>query len=57
MATLQHIIAERFLAKLSESKHINGEQIDQLRTLLGENKKPKPDDFAKIFSLSSGDVK
>jgi len=57
MATLQQTIAERFLASLSESKHFSGEQIDQLRALLSDNKKPKPDDFAKIFLLSSGDVK
>jgi len=57
MATLQQIIAERFLTKLSESEDIDGSQIDQLRALLAENRKPKPDDFMRIFSLSSGDVK
>jgi hypothetical protein len=57
MATLQKIIADKFLCKLSESKSVSGAQIDKLRGLLAEDKKPKPEDFAKIFSLTSGDVK
>lgn len=57
MATLQQTIADKFLCKLSESKSVSGAQIDKLLVLLAENKKPKPEDFAKIFSLTSGDVK
>ena len=57
MATLQKIIADKFLCKLSESKSVSGAQIDKLRGLLAEDKKPKPEDFAKIFSLTSGDLK
>jgi hypothetical protein len=57
MATLQQTIADKFLSKLSESKSISGEQIDKLRALLADNKKPKPEDFARIFSLTSGDIK
>jgi hypothetical protein len=54
MATLQQQIAETFLAKLSESKVIDAEKIDQLRTLLANNKKPKVDDFVKIFTVPAG---
>jgi hypothetical protein len=54
MATLQEQIAESFLANLSESKTIDAEKIDQLRTLLATSKKPKPEDFVKIFTLPAG---
>lgn len=54
MATLQQQIAEKFLAKLAESKQVDAEKIDQLRKLLTENKKLKADDFVKIFSLPAG---
>ena len=58
MSTLQQQIAEKFLAKLAESKHVDAEKIDQLRTLLATSKKPKADDFAKIFTLPlGGDLK
>jgi hypothetical protein len=54
MATLQQQIAEAFLAKLSESKAIDTEKINQLRSLLTNSKKPKADDFVKIFTLFVG---
>jgi hypothetical protein len=54
MPTLQQQIAEKFLAKLAESKHVDAEKIDQLRNLLADSKKPKADDFVKIFSLPAG---
>ncbi len=54
MATPQQQIAEKFLAKLVESKDVDAEKIDQLRTLLANSKKPKADDFVKIFSLPAG---
>ena len=54
MATLQQQIAEKFLAKLAESKDVDAEKIDQLRTLFANNKKPKADDFVKVFSLPAG---
>ena len=47
-------IGERFLAKLAESKEFDAEKIDQLRTLLANGKKPKPDEFVKIFSRPAG---
>jgi hypothetical protein len=54
MATLQQQIAEKFLTKLSESKDMDAEKIDQLRSLLADSKKLKADEFVKIFSLPAG---
>ncbi len=54
MATLQQQIAEKFLARLAESKKVDAEKIEQLRVLLAESKKPKAEDFLKIFSLPAG---
>jgi hypothetical protein len=54
MATLQQQIAETFLAKLAESKAMDAEKIDKLRTLLSNSKKPKADDLVKIFTLPAG---
>jgi hypothetical protein len=58
MPTLQQQIAEKFLAKLAESKDVDAQKIDQLRKLLADSKKVKADDFVKIFALpAGGDVK
>jgi hypothetical protein len=58
MVTLQQQIAEKFLAKLAESKEVDASKIEQLRALLADSKKIKADDFIKIFSLpAGGDVK
>jgi hypothetical protein len=54
MATLQQTIAEKFLSKLAESEDIDAEKIEQLRILLVDSKKPKPDDFVGIFSRPAG---
>lgn len=54
MATLQQQIAEKFLAKLAQSKAVDAEKLDQLRTLLEDGKKLKADDFVKIFSAPAG---
>jgi len=54
MPTLQQQIAEKFLARLAESKDVDAEKIDQLRTILTNNTRPKADDFVKIFSLPTG---
>jgi hypothetical protein len=54
MATLQQQIAEKFLAKLAQSKDVDAEKLDQLRSLLADSKKLKADDFVKIFSLPAG---
>lgn len=54
MVTLQQQIAKKFLTKLSESKDLDKEKIDQLRMLLVEGKKVKAEDLVKIFSLPAG---
>ena len=54
MATLQKQIADKFLAKLDQSKDLDAEKIDQLRTLLADTKKLKADDLVKVFSLPAG---
>ena len=54
MPTLQEQIAEKFLAKLADSKDFDAQKIDQLRTLLANSKKPKADDFVQIFTLPAG---
>ena len=58
MATLQQQIAEKFLAQLAESKEVSAEKIDKLRSALAAAKKPKADDFVKIFTEPDhGDIK
>ena len=47
-------IADKFLVKLSESKDVDAEKINQLRKLLADHKKPKAEDFVKIFSIPAG---
>lgn len=55
--TLQQQIVSKFLEKLAESEHLDARQIGLLRTLLRDSKRPKADDFLKIFSLTAnGDV-
>lgn len=54
MPTLQQQIAEKFLAKLADTKDVDAEKIEQLRSLLAGSKKLKADDFVKIFSLPAG---
>lgn len=54
MATLYQQIAEKFLAKLADSKDADAERIDQLRGLLADGKKVKSEDFVKIFSAPAG---
>ena len=58
MPTLHQKIADKFLAKLAESKDADTEKIEQLRVLLADGKKLKSEDFVKIFSdPAGGDVK
>jgi len=58
MATLQQQIASKFLERLAESKQVDASKVEQLRKLLTDSKRPKADDFVKIFSLpAGGDVK
>ena len=58
MATLQQIIAEKFLSALAEGKDVDVEKMRQLLELLAHGKKPKADNFVMIFAGSTGgDVK
>ena len=58
MATLQHIIVEKFLAKQSNDKTIPPEKIEQIRALLSKRKKLRPEDLVNIFTRAAdGDVK
>lgn len=50
MATLQQQIAEKFIARLTESKEISAEKREKLRLALAADKKLKPEDYVKIFS-------
>jgi hypothetical protein len=54
MATIQQTISEKFLQRLVGSKDIDPGQIEQLRALLSEGKKPKPEDFVRVFSAPPG---
>jgi hypothetical protein len=58
MATLQQKVAEKFLARLKEGKDLDAEKIEQLRKLIADSKKPKAEDFIKVFTApAGGDVK
>ena len=58
MATIQQQIADKFLAKLTESKDVDAEKINQLRSVLSDNKKVKAEDLVKVFSApAGGDIK
>jgi hypothetical protein len=54
MSTIQEQIAEKFLTKLAASKDVDAAKIDQLRSVLADSKKPKADDFVKIFMFPAG---
>jgi hypothetical protein len=54
MATIQQTIADKFLAKLAQSKVLDAERIDEIRGLLGDGKKVKAEDLVRIFSLPPG---
>lgn len=58
METLQQRVASKFLASLTEHNALDQNKIDELRQLIGHGKKPKADDFIKIFTTpAGGDVK
>lgn len=54
MANLQQQIAEKFLAALAENKDVGAEEIAQLRQLLTRGKKPKADEFIRVFTAPAG---
>ncbi|WP_271574246.1 hypothetical protein [Bradyrhizobium sp. CCBAU 11361] len=54
---MQKTIAEKFLAKLAEDADFDSKKIEQITVLLAADKKPKADDFAKVFaSDDAGDI-
>ena len=55
MPIIQQTIADKFLTKLADGKEVDNIRIEQLRDLLVNNKKLKPDDFVKIFTIPAGD--
>jgi hypothetical protein len=55
MDTLHQQIVSKFLSKLADSKQVDVGKIQQLRQLLTDNKKPKADDFIKLFTLPAGE--
>lgn len=50
MKTLHAQIVEKFLERVAESKHLDDTKRERLRKLLKEIKKPKADDFMKVFA-------
>lgn len=54
MATVQQQITEAFLTKLAQTKEFDSSMIEHLRAILCSGKKPKPDDFIKAFSATTG---
>lgn len=58
MATLHQQIIEKFLARLAASQNMDSERLGQLGILLSGGKKPKAEDFVKVFSqIGVGDCK
>jgi hypothetical protein len=58
MSTLQQLIAHKVLARLAESTEVSAEKIEKLRSALSAAKKPKADDFVRIFTEPDhGDIK
>jgi hypothetical protein len=58
MPTLQQQIIGKFLTQLAETNDVTPDKIEMLRSIMTDAKKPKADDFVKIFTLpDSGDVK
>jgi hypothetical protein len=54
MATLQQQIVEQFLSRLAQREDFDLVKVEQLRSLLVERKKLKPDELVHIFSLPAG---
>ena len=50
MSTLQDIISEKFMAALVETKQVDQHVLDQLRSLLAKDGKPKVDELVNIFT-------
>jgi preprotein translocase subunit Sss1 len=58
MSTLHQKIRDEFLKKLGDDAKFDAAMIEKLRMLLSQSKKPRPDEFAQIFTAPvEGDVK
>ena len=58
MPTLQQKIADKFLTELATSKDMSPEKIEKIRSAIAGPKKPKADDFVRIFTEPDhGDMK
>lgn len=58
MPTLQQQIAEKFLKQLAQSTEVSAEKVERLRSVLSAAKKPKADDFVRVFTEPDhGDIK
>lgn len=58
MGTLQNKIADKFLATLRDGKILDDAKVEEVKKLLTSTKKPKADDFIKIFTTpTDGEVK
>jgi preprotein translocase subunit Sss1 len=53
MAKVLDEILESFYAKLSESATVSESAVEELRTLLAAEKKPKADEFVAIFEKAA----
>lgn len=54
MASLQQQIADKLLAALAERRDIDADIVAELRQLLSRGKKPKPDEFLRVFTAPPG---
>jgi hypothetical protein len=54
MQTIQQRIAEKCLAKLTQSAEVDGPMLDQLQRILLQDKKLKVEDLVKVFSQPAG---
>lgn len=54
MATLQQKIADSFLTKLARAPEVHSEMLTELKELVLSGKKPKVEDFVRVFNLPAG---
>jgi hypothetical protein len=54
MASLQQQIADKFLAALGARDEIDPAKVVELRALLARGKKPKADEFIRVFTAPRG---
>lgn len=54
MASLQQQIADKFLASLAQRDEVDADKVTELRQLLSRDKKPKVDEFIRVFTAPPG---